>query len=125
MESSILALWTAADKGLTKKVRSLLKADDSIIDMITSSGETALVGAVKGGHVSTVQQLLSKGAKVNRRSIKNQDTPLHLAVNGGFDDVVQLLLAKGADMDAENSSGQTPADLASAPGKENVAVALR
>jgi len=68
------------------------------------SGSTALHNACANGHVSTVQLLLSQGARhVTNTSGKN--TPLHWAAAGGHDAVVDLLLTHDFEDGDRNDNG--------------------
>ena len=60
-----------------------------------------------------VRVLTEHGADVNACNDRGGDTPLHMAVAlGGIPSVVQALLDGHADIDALNSSGETPLQLA-------------
>ena len=75
------------------------------IDKESSDGKYALLVAIKRGHVSTVELLLQKGAKV-KKSIINAVCVLPESV---VLSIVKLLIAHGADVDCEDSyNTQTP-----------------
>src|SRR5262249_49363649 len=63
--------WTpliyAATNGQTEVVRYLLDAG-AAIDAASPNGTTALMMAVRGGHVAAVELLLARGADVSRRN---------------------------------------------------------
>ena len=60
-----------------------------------------------------VRLLIEHGADANLRNGRGDDTPLHVAVaSGGTASVVQALLDGHADIDAPNSRGETPLQLA-------------
>ncbi|MDB4946717.1 MAG: F-box domain and ankyrin repeat protein [Labilithrix sp.] len=64
--------------------------------VITSA---ALINAVEGGHASTVEILLDRGADIEVRD-SSDDTALRTAVNWGHPDLARLLVARGADVEA-------------------------
>jgi ankyrin repeat protein len=89
-----------------------------------TAGETPLHRAADGGNDAAVQTLLAKGGADVQAKTELGDSPLHLAIKGGHCEAVKMLLAKGADLRAKNTSGETPEDLASAPGQERVATVI-
>jgi ankyrin repeat protein len=95
------------------------------VNVKTADGTTPLHASVEGGHDAVVKLLLDKGADVHVKTADEEDTPLHLAVEAGHCTTVQMLLGNGADLNARNSSGETPEDLASAEGQEEVLSVLR
>jgi ankyrin repeat protein/uncharacterized protein YecT (DUF1311 family) len=72
-----------------------------------TSGETALLAAVRARRRDRVQLLLDRGADANVRGRMGQTT-LHLAVEADDADMVLLLLARGADRSISNGEGITP-----------------
>jgi ankyrin repeat protein/uncharacterized protein YecT (DUF1311 family) len=72
-----------------------------------TSGDTALMVAVRAGLQHRVQLLLDRGADVNVRSRMGR-TALHLAVEAEDTDMVRLLLARGADRSISYGEGITP-----------------
>ncbi|OFX14436.1 MAG: hypothetical protein A2Z18_07945 [Armatimonadetes bacterium RBG_16_58_9] len=66
--------------------------------------------AVGANDVRTVDQMLSGGADVNRRTVMGL-TPLHFAtmdVRHADKDMVKLLISRGAEVNAKNEAGTTP-----------------
>lgn len=51
---------------------------------------------------------------MNARGLDN-DTPLHDAAINGHQKLVKLLVERGADIQAKNSKGKTPLDVAATP----------
>ena len=79
-----------------------------------SAGATALWLACGSGHVSTVQFLLARGARVDAAD-DAQMTPLHAACAAGHDEVARLLLDNGASINSL-ADGGTPLMSACAAG---------
>jgi len=67
----------------------------------TQTGETVLQTAAQGGHVKSVELILSRGALVNA-SNRGGETALDYALRGGHLPVVRLLIANGASVSAES-----------------------
>ncbi|KAI1869771.1 uncharacterized protein JN550_005752 [Neoarthrinium moseri] len=78
-----------------------------LIDHKTDDGLTPLFLAVKGGHLSTSQLLLEKGANIN---LANKDgcTPLHVAAEHGHSQLVRLLIECGGNLHVTRKDGTTP-----------------
>lgn len=72
---------------------------------------TALLHAVKGGHLGNVQLLLHHKANIEAKD-KNGQTALLLAVKVGDLGMVKPLLDQGAKMDEKDNAGRTALDLA-------------
>ncbi|WHZ11666.1 MAG: ankrin repeat domain-containing protein [Burkholderiaceae bacterium] len=90
--------------------RSLMVAqallDTPKIDVETRDrqDESPLMMAALKGELAMVQQLIAKGADINKPGW----TPLHYAATGGHDAIVSLLLDHSAYIDAESPNGTTP-----------------
>ena len=84
-------------------------ARNSYSDLVgTIGGATALVHAVREGHVETTIALLDGGADIDRPSAGDGTTPLLSAtINGQFDLAIQLL-ERGADPNLAGTAGATP-----------------
>lgn len=54
-----------------------------------------------------------------------QANPLHVAIEKGYADVVEALISQGADLDVKTADGQTPLQLATACGQNEIAELLR
>jgi len=61
-------------------------------------GYTALMEAAREGHISVVELLLDRGAKVDAKLEDSGETALTLAAAGGFRNIVELLIARGANV---------------------------
>src|SRR5207253_683976 len=70
------------------------------------SAETALVAATEGGHASTIELLIGRGADVELRD-SSDDTALRTALNWTHPDIARLLVSKGADANAVNKFDET------------------
>jgi ankyrin repeat protein len=110
-------IHNAVAAGDLTKVRELIEADPTLLELKDNNGNTPLSVAFRGfkRESSIVKFLISKGANVNT---KNNDgsTPLHGACSiiestdsphSDFD-LVQLLIARGADVNARENYGGTP-----------------
>jgi ankyrin repeat protein len=78
----------------------------------TSLGVTPLMKAAQLANKETVDALLAKGADANARVEGLGWSVLHYGVAGGDADVVDALVQKGAKLDAKDSEGRTPLQLA-------------
>nr|XP_061838160.1 protein phosphatase 1 regulatory subunit 27-like [Nerophis lumbriciformis] len=85
----------------TRKVR---------VDALFPSGMAALHEAVLTGNLDVVKLLVKYGADVHQRD-EDGWTPLHMACSDGFPQIASYLLSIGASTEAENESGEKPADL--------------
>jgi hypothetical protein len=88
------------------------------------------------GRLEVLKFLLDDGADVNAvKWAHNEDeyqtwalfglgTALHYAAEGGYVDRVVLLLSRGADIDALNSNGRTPLEVAREHSQADIAAML-
>ena len=102
-------LGIAAENGLIIAVGNLLAAG--------AECSTALHGASRGGHVTTVRLLLDCGADIKAKD-PDKRTPLHMAAWHGHEAAVGLLLDRGADIEANDFDEETPLYLAARDGHE-------
>lgn len=86
-------------------VKALLASPKINVDLASDVGETALMLAAYKGKMDLVQELINRGATINRIG---GWTPLHYAAATGKDDVVKLLLSKGARVNVLTAAGVTP-----------------
>ncbi len=114
----VAELFVAASQGRVSQLQSLL-AQGVDVDARTSSGRTALMGAVFFGNERSARLLLSYGADVNAADNRGI-TPLMDAVAGGWTEVVKLLLAVGADINAKDKAGQSVLDKAKQTGNQEI-----
>lgn len=75
--------------------QDVLKEKD--IDVLDSTGLTALHWSCAYGQYNTVELLINFGAEVNKLG-PNEESPLILAASGGHHEVVKLLLSYEADV---------------------------
>ena len=116
------ALFNAALKGDTRKVKQALARGADPNCHSSPAGTTALMVAVTNSPLAAVEPLLSKGADLNAQD-SSGSTALMFAAMLGHDDVVRALLKKGADASIKNKNGQTALDLAK--DSDDVSVKMR
>ena len=107
-------LWDAAKAGDTTAIASALAAGAKIDSLDTRSsrnGRYALNWATLSDKPAAVQQLISRGAKVNATNLTGF-TALHHAAEVGAVSAARVLLADGADPTWATNMGQTPAQVA-------------
>jgi ankyrin repeat protein len=71
-------------------------------------GHTALLLAVREGHLPVVEALLTGGADINQTSGGDHTSPLLMAAINGQYDVALRLIAAGADPNVASDAGATP-----------------
>ena len=115
----------AAGPGLLRHragiVRKLLEAGADT-NIVTESGETALMAAAIKGHVEIGRLFLEHGAVVNAQTTEGTtdlfmtsppvvtESALHFAAAYASQEFVELLLANGANKRLKDHSGQMPAN---------------
>ena len=92
-----------------KAAQALVNAPKIDLNHLTASGESALMRVALTGEVNLAEQMVKKGADVN----KTGWTPLHYAASNGHAAVVKLLLENHAYIDAESPNSSTPLMMAS------------
>ena len=98
------------------KVAAVLLASPKInVDLANTSNETPLMMAALRGHMALAEQLLARGAAINRAGW----TPLHYAATGPDTGMVALLLQRGAAIEALSPNRSTPLMMASRYGPES------
>ena len=118
---SIISAAIAGDASL---VLELLDAGTPI-ESTGEHGETALHGAVAGGHVDIVRLLLQRGADPDAIASDGHDsTPLRIAIMFGRDESVDALLEGGATVDLADSEGNTAIFGAAALGHATIVESL-
>lgn len=84
------------------------------LELTAPNGNTALMMAAYKQHKLAVQQLLARGAQVNRPGW----TALHFAAASGDNDIIALLLAHHAQLDARSPTLLTPLMIAAREGQD-------
>ena len=92
----------------------LLQWPGTQIDSRTLNDESPLMLAALKGLTSLCQELISKGADVNKPGW----APLHYAATNGHLAVIALLIESNAYIDAESPNGTTPLMMAAHYGSE-------
>jgi hypothetical protein len=110
-------LHTAAAERAPQSLRYLISRSDQAIDAINIRGETALMLAAKHGDLAMAEQLLKRGAQINRQGW----TPLHYAAAFDQRQMVDWLLERDAYIDAESPANITPLMMAVRQGHESLA----
>ena len=78
-----------------------------MVAVVVGAGDSALIKAVKAGHVQEVRALIKKGADVNARS-GDGSSPLLWAVDYSNIEIARALIAAKATVDVANDFGVTP-----------------
>ncbi|XP_042340035.1 CARD- and ANK-domain containing inflammasome adapter protein [Plectropomus leopardus] len=99
---------TATDGEITL-LKELL--EDADINTVNSSNETLLHVAAENGHLSIIELLILKGARLDLQD-NNGHTALHRAARGGHTEIVRALIQAGAPIYTLNPQGKTPIHLA-------------
>jgi len=83
----------AAKAGSLQRVKALVEADSTLVDVRDSDGSTALHCAVWKGHQAVCEYLLSIGADVNAQNNNGHwgTTPLHAAAHANQALIAQML----------------------------------
>ena len=117
------ALMLTSWRGNTELAKILLAAgaDPNHQD---DSGTTALISAIFQGHGDLVDVLLAGGAKTEIKENRHGCTALHAAAIKGYPEIAAALLASGADIEAVNSAGFTPLQVAARYQQKKVAKTL-
>jgi uncharacterized protein len=97
-------LFLALREPSPKVAQILLQSPKIDVNPLTTDDESPLMMAVFKGQVEVAQQLIEKGADVN----KTGWTPLHYAATAGHVQLIGILLAKYAYIDAESPNKTTP-----------------
>ena len=87
-----------------KAAQVLMNWPKTNVNVLNKKGESPLMVAALKGHKDIAEQLIKKGADIN----KTGWTPLHYAASSGQIAIISLLLDKHAYIDAESPNGTTP-----------------
>jgi len=119
-EKGQTALILAIRGGSFRVARELVAHPAQKVDTPNHAGETALMIAALRGERDWVDQLLARGAQVDRPGW----SPLHYAATGPQTQLVELMLARGAPIEARSPNGTTPLMMAARYGAEGSALLL-
>lgn len=97
-------LFLALGAHSLKVAQALLDSPKINVETRDRQDESPLMMAALKGELAMVQELIAKGADINKPGW----TPLHYAATGGHDDIVSLLLEHSAYIDAASPNGTTP-----------------
>ncbi len=114
------ALTLALQKGALKVAETLIAWRTIEVNQLNPNDESPLMLAALHGHLRLAEQLIARGADVN----KTGWTPLHYAATGGHADLLKLLLDHHAYIDAESPNGTTPLMMAAYYGNPKVTLLL-
>ena len=98
------ALTLALQKKSLKVAETLIAWRTVNVNQTNPTEETPLMLAAMLGHLRIAEQLIARGADVNKPGW----TPLHYAATGGQIEMIRLLLEHHAYIDAESPNGTTP-----------------
>lgn len=137
----LAALINAKDKdGQTPLYLAMQREDSAVIAALFSAGVdlkatnkdgwTCLHIAVHEGHVAVIDALIGAGVDLDVKTPANGWTPLHIAAQEGNVAMIKALIKAKANIDATDSDGKTPSDIAAKNGYgtafvEAVVAALR
>ena len=122
-----LTAHEAATFGRVERLRELLDEEPSRANEFSPDGFSPLHGAIFGGHESTAQLLVERGADLEALSTSEiaQVRPLGTAAFVRSLPLGRILLDAGADPNATNAQGHTAMDTARENGDEAFASLLR
>lgn len=101
---SFHGLFLALREPSPKVAQILIQAPKIDLNVLSADDESPLMMAVFKGQVELAQQMIEKGADVNKPGW----TPLHYAATAGHVQLMSMLLAKYAYIDAESPNKTTP-----------------
>ncbi|XP_051481070.1 CARD- and ANK-domain containing inflammasome adapter protein-like [Apus apus] len=104
-----VGIFDAVAKGYLSELEKTLKDND--INAQNSSSETLLHVAAANGHLTIMEYLITKGAKIDVKDKKGR-TALHRAAEKGHSDAVKVLLRHGAYLYSLDTESKTPLNLA-------------
>ncbi|XP_069006024.1 CARD- and ANK-domain containing inflammasome adapter protein [Embiotoca jacksoni] len=101
-------IYTITTNGEVVLLEELLKETD--INTVNSSNETLLHVAAEHGHLSIIELLIRKGARLDLKDDAGR-TALHRAAGRGHAEIVRALAKAGAHIHAQDLEGKTPIHL--------------
>ena len=105
--------------GDLNKTKILLEAHPEWVNATSWGGWTPLHRAAQFGQGDIIDFLISKGARLEARTVGGL-TPLYAAIIGQKSDVVEQLIDNGADVFAVRSDGETMLHIAAAMGQKDM-----
>lgn len=104
--------------GDLKKVRGIIKKNPKMVNRTDFMGRTPLYYAAEYSQNKIAKYLISKGAKVNIKTVYGgEKTPLHASAENGNVETASLLISKGANVNVKTKDGKTPLHLSAMEGK--------
>lgn len=101
--------FTCIECGQEKKLKRILEENPDVVNYIeVSTGNSLVHTAVLTENQQIIRLLLSSGADINSRNIKNGMTPLHYAIMKSAG-ITQFILNQGGDDQVFDYTGETPA----------------
>ena len=123
-EAAQSALCEACSKGMRGIVSDLLLEENLVhVNETDKHGKLPIVCAAKGGHLSVVRLLLSKGTSFEMKDEEHK-TPLIAAVENNHQEIVEFLINEGADVDEVDSNGRTPLIISASEGYDQMVEVL-
>lgn len=116
--SGFTPLYMAVINNNTPQVKQLLDTGTDVNGR-TMANFTALRGAAQLNRMEIAKLLIKRGADVNSLAVDNS-TPLMAAAQFGHAEMARFLIANGANPSIRNGSGQTAADLARGPNRDEL-----
>ncbi|XP_011300962.1 ankyrin repeat domain-containing protein 49 [Fopius arisanus] len=113
----------AAEKGNMKRLEILLDKNPDLMNVIDKDGYTPLHRACYGNHVNIIHYLLSRGAKIDAKTIDGWE-PLHSACCWNNVDCISMLISNGANVNAMTNGNQSPLHLVCASSHNSPALQL-
>jgi len=119
-------LVRAAERGDTASVIDLVEECRlHAPDAVKRELQLALLWAAKGGHKSTIAELVKRGADVKSPEVERGHWPLLEAAREGRRAAVEILVALGAPLDVRDHYGWTAGDRARMRGHEQLSLWLK
>jgi len=111
-EKGVPGLYIALQEGSLKVARALMDSPKLKAETRNPNDESPLMMAAFKGYLDLAQELIKKGADVNKPGW----TPLHYAATNGHLKMMDLLLEEHAFIDAQSPNGTTPLMMAASYG---------
>jgi ankyrin repeat protein len=124
------ALMHVAERGDTARVNALIRAAVDLDAQADKGGDTALIMAVRNGHIEVVKALIAGGANLNIQTHGYANitplkyTALMYAIHDNQLKIVEILLKAKANPDLKDCVGHTAYTLASAINNQKIIALL-